>query len=284
MITRRRLLASVSATTLVVLAGASLRNAQSAQSMSIHAGTANGQWRSYGGDLASTRYAPLDQINRDNFTKLEVAWRFKTDSFGPRPEINFEGTPLMVGGKLYSTVGTRRVVVALDAATGELLWTYREDEGPRGEAAPRRFSGRGLAYWSEGADERILYVTPGYRLIALDAKTGRRVPGFGTNGVVDLKLEQRSEHGSRQRRDRTSRSTRRRPQCHRRRRRASLRRHPEADEQREGLHPRLRRAHRQASVDLPHHSAARRIRQRHLGTGILCQHRQCRRVGSDVDR
>jgi len=188
MIPRRRLLASVSATTLVVLAGVSVRNAQSAQSMSIHAGTANGQWRSYAGDLASTRYAPLDQINRDNFTKLEVAWRFKTDSFGPRPETNFEGTPLMVGGKLYSTVGTRRSIVALDAATGELLWTYREDEGARGEAAPRRLSGRGLAYWSEGADERILYVTPGYRLIALDAKTGRRVSSFGTDGIVDLKL------------------------------------------------------------------------------------------------
>ena len=98
MISRRRLLASVSATALVALAGVSVRNAQSAQSMSIHAGTGNGEWRSYAGDLASTRYAPLDQINRDNFTKLEVAWRFKTNSFGPRPETNFEGTPLMVGG------------------------------------------------------------------------------------------------------------------------------------------------------------------------------------------
>ena len=69
------------------------------------------------------------------------------------------------------------------------LWTHREDEGARGEAAPRRLSGRGLAYWSEGAESRVLYVTPGYRLIALDAKTGRMVPGFGTNGVVDLKLD-----------------------------------------------------------------------------------------------
>ena len=136
-----------------------------------------------------TRYAPLDQINRDNFTKLEVAWRFKTDSFGPRPETNFEGTPLMVGGRVFSTVGSRRSVVALDAATGELFWTHREDEGPRGEAAPRRLSGRGLTYWTDGAnDERVLYVTPGYRLIALDAKTGIPVRGFGDNGVVDLKL------------------------------------------------------------------------------------------------
>ncbi len=188
MISRRRLLASVSATALVALAGVSVRNAQSAQSTSIHAGTGNGEWRSYAGDLASTRYAPLDQITRDNFGKLEIAWRFKTDAFGPRPEINFEGTPLMVGGVIYSTVGSRRSIVALDAATGELLWTHREDEGPRGEAAPRRLSGRGLAYWSDGTDSRILYVTPGYRLIALDAKTGLPARGFGTDGVVDLKL------------------------------------------------------------------------------------------------
>jgi quinoprotein glucose dehydrogenase len=191
MISRRHFLASVSATAVLAAAGVSVHTAQSAQQArpgGIHAGTANGEWRSYAGDLASTRHAPLDQINRDNFTKLEVAWRFKTDAFGPRPETNFEGTPLMVGGRVFSTVGSRRSVVALDAATGELLWTHREDEGPRGEAAPRRLSGRGLAYWSDGNDERVLYVTPGYRLIALDAKTGVPVRSFGDNGVVDLKL------------------------------------------------------------------------------------------------
>jgi quinoprotein glucose dehydrogenase len=147
-----------------------------------------GEWRSYGGDLGSNRYAALDQINRDNFNRLEVAWRFKADAFGPRPEINFEGTPLMVGGVLYSTVGSRRAVVALDGATGEVLWVHREDEGARGEDAPRRLSGRGLAFWTDGTQARILYITPGYRLIALDAKTGAPVAGFGTNGVVDLKL------------------------------------------------------------------------------------------------
>ena len=189
MISRRRLLASVSATALLAIAGVSIRPAQSAQATSIHAGTRNGEWRSYAGDLASTRYAALDQITRDNFGKLEIAWRFKTNSFGARPETNFEGTPLMVGGVIYSTVGSRRAVVALDAATGELLWSHREDEGARGEAAPRRLSGRGLTYWSDGTDSRVLYVTPGYRLVALDAKTGRMVPGFGTNGVVDLKLD-----------------------------------------------------------------------------------------------
>src|SRR6266850_801862 len=63
-----------------------------------------GEWKSYGGDLGSTRYAALDQITKDNFNRLEVAWRFKTDSFGPRPEVNFEGTPLMINGTIYATV------------------------------------------------------------------------------------------------------------------------------------------------------------------------------------
>ena len=153
----------------------------------------SGEWATYGGDLANTRYAPLDQINAGNFSKLEVAWRFKTDNLGPRPEFNFESTPLMVRGVLYSTAGTRRAVVALDAATGELLWMHSEQEGARGEAAPRQLSGRGLSYWSDGREERILYVTPGYRLIALDAKTGIPVPSFGKAGVVDLKLEDDQE-------------------------------------------------------------------------------------------
>jgi quinoprotein glucose dehydrogenase len=186
---RARPLAWLTLAALAVVAAASMPDPLSAQSGASGANAPMGEWRTYGGTLASTRYAPLDQINRDNFSKLEVAWHFKTDSFGPRPETNFEGTPLMVGGKLYSTVGSRRAVVALDATTGELLWTHREDEGPRGEAAPRRLSGRGLAYWTDGTDERIVYVTPGYRMIALDAKTGLPAQGFGTNGVVDLKLD-----------------------------------------------------------------------------------------------
>jgi len=150
-------------------------------------GAKNGEWPSYGGDLGNTRYSPLDQINGSNFDKLELAWHFKTDNLGPRPENNLEGTPLMVKGILYSTAGTRRAVVALDAATGELLWTHSENEGKRGEVAPRQLSGRGLAYWTDGREERIVYVTPGYRMVALNAKTGQPVANFGKNGVVDLK-------------------------------------------------------------------------------------------------
>jgi quinoprotein glucose dehydrogenase len=90
---------------------------------------------------------------------------------------------------VYSTGGTRRAVVALDAATGELLWVHSLNEGARGAAAPRLLSGRGLSYWSDGKEARILYVTPGYQLIALDAKTGVRVAGFGKDGIVDLKQD-----------------------------------------------------------------------------------------------
>ena len=153
-------------------------------------GAKDGEWRSYGGDLGHTRYAPLDQINAANFGKLELAWRFKTDNLGPRPEYQFESTPLMVKGVVYSTAGSRRAVVALDGATGEMLWMHSENEGARGAAAPRQLSGRGLAYWSDGAtDDRILYVTPGYRLIALNARTGVPVASFGERGVVDLKKD-----------------------------------------------------------------------------------------------
>ena len=152
-------------------------------------GAKNGEWTTYGADLGNTRYSPLDQINADNFSKLEIAWRFKTESLGPRPEYQFESTPLMVKGVVYSTAGTRRAVVALDAATGELLWMHSEREGERAEAAPRQLSGRGLSYWTDGREERILYVTPGYRLVALDAKTGAPVQNFGTRGVVDLKQD-----------------------------------------------------------------------------------------------
>ncbi len=156
---------------------------------SAQTGAKNGEWRTYGGDLGNTRYAPLDQINASNFDKLQIAWRFNTASLGPRPEFNLEATPLMAGGVIYTVAGSRRDVVALHAGTGELLWMHREEEGRRGDSAPRRLSGRGLAYWTDGREERILYVTPGYRLIALDAKTGNRITGFGDSGAVDLKMD-----------------------------------------------------------------------------------------------
>ncbi len=150
--------------------------------------TKNGDWTAYTADIRGTRYAPLDQINATNFNKLEVAWRFKTDNLGTRPEFKLEGTPLAIKGVLYTTAGTRRSVVALDGRTGELIWSHSYREGQRAAIAPRQLSGRGVSYWTDGkGDERILYVTPGYRLIALNAKTGAMISTFGEGGVVDLK-------------------------------------------------------------------------------------------------
>jgi quinoprotein glucose dehydrogenase len=151
--------------------------------------TARGEWPHYTGDVKGTRYSPLDQINAANFNGLEVAWRFKTDNLGPFPEFKLEGTPLMVNGVLYTTAGTRRTVIALDAKTGELIWTHSMREGKRAAVSPRQLSGRGVSYWTDGrGDERILYVTTGYRLVALNAKTGAVIDSFGAKGVVDLKV------------------------------------------------------------------------------------------------
>ena len=150
-------------------------------------GAPDGEWPTYGGDLGHTRYSALGQISAENFSDLEVAWRFKTDNFGPNPEYRFQSTPLMVNGTIYTTAGSRRAVVALDAITGEILWQYSMREGERGANSPRQLSGRGLSFWQEGEDARIIYVTPGYRMVALDAGTGDPIESFGVNGVVDLK-------------------------------------------------------------------------------------------------
>src|SRR5580765_7281182 len=150
--------------------------------------TKNGEWPHYNGDLKGTRYSPLDQINAANFSKLQVAWRFKTDAFGPFPEYKLEGTPLMVKGVLYATAGTRRSVVALDAKTGELIWSQSLREGKRAGVAPRQLSGRGLSYWTDGrGDDRVVYVTTGYRLVELNARNGAPIASFGKDGSVDLK-------------------------------------------------------------------------------------------------
>ena len=148
-------------------------------------------WTTYGANLASHRYSPADQITKDNFNQLRIAWRLKTDLLGPRIDTLYSSTPLLVDRVLYTTAGMRRAVIALNPTTGEMLWLHSEDEGVRGQNAIRQGAGRGLSYWASanGQDRRILYVTPGYRLKALDAKTGLAIPSFGKDGAVDLKLE-----------------------------------------------------------------------------------------------
>jgi quinoprotein glucose dehydrogenase len=151
--------------------------------------TTGGRWPTYGGNLGSWRYSALDQINADNFSKLRPAWTFRTDNMGPFPDYNLQATPLMANGVLYMTAGARRDAVAIDAASGELLWTFGLKEGRRAATSPRHGTGRGLSYWTDGTQERILYVTIGYQLVCLDAATGQPVADFGTNGIVDLKKD-----------------------------------------------------------------------------------------------
>jgi quinoprotein glucose dehydrogenase len=156
--------------------------------ISAQTGARNGEWRAYGADEASTHYSPLDQINKDTVKNLAVAWSWKFDNFGAtNQEINTtETTPLMVNGILYFTAGQRRNVVAVKADTGETLWVWRPDEGERFDRAPRKIH-RGVAYWSDGrGDDRILTSTPGFQLVALDARTGQPIDKFGFKGIVDM--------------------------------------------------------------------------------------------------
>ncbi len=143
-------------------------------------------WMHYNGNLDAQRYSPLEQINADNVGSLEVAWRWNAANYGPRPETLNVTTPLMVNGRMFLTAGTTRNVISIDPASGETLWMWRPEEGQRFVDAPRKGSGKGLAYWSDGQQEIIYVVTPGYYLVALDAVTGLPVQGFADNGILDM--------------------------------------------------------------------------------------------------
>ena len=159
-------------------------------------GVEQGEWRYLGGDAGHTRAAPqLNQINASNFSELEVAWTWRGDNFGSNVEFTFRSTPLHVDGMLYTVVGQRRQVAAIDAATGETLWTFREPETMRYLRSPRTDFGKGVAYTELDGAGVILVTSPAYFLWALDAKTGlplenwgtpTGVEGFSETGVVDL--------------------------------------------------------------------------------------------------
>jgi quinoprotein glucose dehydrogenase len=178
----RHLIGAALVLTGAMVAGVAVRGQQPA---AAGAASTAGQWRTYGGDLASTRYSSLAQITAENFGSLRVAWRFRTDNFGQRPEIALQTTPLYVNGALYAAVGTRRTAVSIDPTSGELLWQRRFDERPR--TFPRGLSGRGLAYWESGATKRVLMASPGYQLLSMDAATGILDPAFGNKGVLDMR-------------------------------------------------------------------------------------------------
>ena len=147
-------------------------------------GNVPGEWRYWGADAWSTRYSPLDQINASNFGSLQVAWQWNASAFGK--DEYYRTTPLYANGRLFTVATTRRIAAAIDPESGETLWMWRLDEGIRWQKAPRQFAGRGLAYWTDGKEERVVVVTPGYHMASLDAKTGVPDARFGKNGVVDL--------------------------------------------------------------------------------------------------
>ncbi len=186
-IDRRRFLISTSAFALFA-AGRAVGQAPAAAGAPARSpAPANTNWTHYANDLAATRYAPLDQINAANFNTLQVAWRFNTDNYGPRPDGNFTCTPLLIKGKLYATVGVERYLVCIDAGTGQLNWAYRHDE--KGRLGSRAGSSWGVSYWTDGQAERIFFVTRSYQLISIDVATGRPDPKFGDGVEVDLRLD-----------------------------------------------------------------------------------------------
>jgi len=147
-------------------------------------GNPAGEWRYWAADAWSTRYSPLDQINASNFDSLKVAWQWNAGAFGE--DEYYRTTPLYANGRIFTVATTRRMAMAINPVNGQTLWNWKLDEGIRWQKAPRQFAGRGLAYWTDGVNERAVVITPGYHLASLDAKTGRPDPNFGKNGVVDL--------------------------------------------------------------------------------------------------
>jgi glucose dehydrogenase len=169
---------------ILLIAGVLLAAAQPAAAQDR--GTPHGEWRYWGADAWSTRYSPLDQIDASNFRNLEVAWVWRGDNFGPTVDNILRATPIYVNGILYTVAGTRRQVAAIDPATGETLWTFREPHTQRWERSMRNNYGKGVAYDEVDGRGVIYVVSPAFFLHALDAITGRPIPHFGRDGTVDL--------------------------------------------------------------------------------------------------
>ena len=158
-------------------------------------GTPFGEWRYWGADAWSTRYSPLDQIDAENFDDLEQAWLWRGDNFGPAPDYILRSTPIYADGRLFTVAGQSRAVSALDPATGEVLWMFREPHTTRWERSSRKSHGKGVAYAEVNGRGVIYFVTPAFFLHALDAETGLPLEGFGApvpldgfdeTGTVDL--------------------------------------------------------------------------------------------------
>ena len=160
-------------------------------------GSTPAEWRFYGGDPGHTKYAPLDQITKDNVDQLEIAWTWTSVDETLRAEnpvigngrrfrtYAHEVTPLLVDGVLYTTTNLGQVA-AIEPTTGETLWSYDPGLYLDGRPAVHGFLTRGLAYWSDGEESRLFYAGGRTFLVSIDPKTGEPDASFGSNGRVNL--------------------------------------------------------------------------------------------------
>ena len=158
-------------------------------------GNPDGEWRYWGADAWTTRYSALDQIDAGNFDDLQTAWVWRADNFGPTVDFIYRATPIYADGMLYTVAGRSRSAVAIDPATGETLWIFREPRTTRWERSSRQSHGKGVAYGEVDGRGVVYHVTPAFFLHALDAKTGLPLEGFGRpvplpgfeeHGTVDM--------------------------------------------------------------------------------------------------
>ncbi|HYV07918.1 MAG TPA: PQQ-binding-like beta-propeller repeat protein, partial [Blastocatellia bacterium] len=154
-------------------------------------GVAKSEWRFYGGDQGSTKYSPLDQINRENVQKLKVAWSWDSPDLKILEQnsklytLGNEATPIMIGGVLYVSTSLSQVA-AIDSASGKTIWVYDPKSYTTGQPTNLGFLHRGVAYWTDGKVERIFIGTSDAYLIAIDAKTGQPIADFGEGGKINL--------------------------------------------------------------------------------------------------
>ena len=268
-----------------------------------------GEWHYIGGDVKHTRYSPLDQITAANFQTLEVAWTWRGDNFGPSADPLFRATPLYVDGLLYTVAGQRRTVAAIDPGTGEtrldLPRARHHALGARDAQQLRQ--GRGLCRGGRPQGDllhlaRLLparhrrQVGPAPRELghqgAAAGISGQRRhrhaarPGEGLAAVAPVRIQVRrqSRHPARPRQPVDIVAADRRQRRGRRRQRPRAGLLPDPHREHPRRHPRLRRAQRQAAVEVPRHPAAGRVRPRHLEERGVAAHRRRLVVGADVGR
>ena len=205
MAVRLTLRRTITATLCVVVVGVCALRVQGQQTAAdrrpnVARGTKPGEWRGINGDASSTRFAPVSQIDASNFERLTVAWQWK----GADSPVDLGGEtlprnlPIYANGKLITTAGPKRTVVAMDPATGKTLWTFQEPDTFRRTYSPRFDHGKGVAYAEIEGRGVVYIITAAFFLHALDAETGRPLEGFGgaiplkgfpTTGSVDLAKE-----------------------------------------------------------------------------------------------